>query len=551
MLTHLSIQNFALINTLELDFSAGLVIFTGETGAGKSIIMDALSLALGKRSDTSLIREGCDKCEISSLFDISHNHAAQQWLTANELTAEGECILRRIITRDGRSKSYINGTPVPLQSLRELGLTLITLHGQHEHQNLLLTEGQRQLLDNFGQLNKLRAEVKTCFYSYRDLQKQLEEKKTHYQQLLTQKEFLNFQANELTTLALKEGELENLEKEQKRLAHGTQLIEGVQAVLYSLDENDSAISSTLRSLITKLTHLAHYDDNLHAINKLLDSAAIQIKEAISELQHFTNKIDIHPERLTEIDERLNHIYTIARKHHVDPQALLALAHEFYEKLASIETDEREIVELEKKLEIAANVYHEKAKVLSQKRQAAAKKLNQLITQYMQKLGMEGGSFTVNLQAENTLSANGYDKIEFLVATNPGSSQQPLTKIASGGELSRISLAITVVTVGQETKMTLIFDEIDAGIGGATASCVGELLKKLSYIHQILCITHAPQIATFSEQHFAVTKKIQKNTTTVFIQALTKEQKINEIARMIGGTIITPSTLAHAKEMLEL
>ncbi|MBI5448259.1 MAG: DNA repair protein RecN [Gammaproteobacteria bacterium] len=555
MLTHLSIQNFALIDTLSLDFSSGLIIFTGETGAGKSIVMDALALVLGRRGDSSFIRENAEKCEVSGAFDITTNLATQHWLRNNELLSDDEpscLLLRRLLSRDGRSKSFINGRPVPLQFLRDLGALLVTLHGQHEYQSLLETEGQRHHLDTFGQLSEFVCEVQNCFQQYKTLQKQLLEKKNQYQQLLQQKEFLTFQTEELAALNLQAGELEELEKEQKRLAHRTQLTEGIQFVLTSLDDEQTA-SALLRTANAKLAHLTEYDEDLIPIHKLLDSAFIQVKEVISSLQHILDKVELNADRLNELDQRLSQAYALARKHHIPAHELFALHQTFSEKINSIETDEKTISILEKELEVSCLAYQEKAACLSKKRKQAAQSLQQLITEYLQKLGMKGGEFNIRVhtQIENRMEMHGQDKIEFWVSTNPGSSLQPLSKIVSGGELSRISLAITVVTVGQDTPLTLIFDEIDAGVGGATAACVGELLKRLSQYHQILCITHAPQVAVFSGQHFSVTKKIQKNTTDISIQPLSNEQKISEIARMIGGATLTPSSLAHAKEMLEL
>ncbi len=553
MLTHLSIQNFALIQNLSLDFTTGLVIFTGETGAGKSIIIDALALALGKRSEASVIREGSDKCDITAIFDVTHHPAAARWLHTQDLLRQEGCILRRSITRDGRSKSFINGVPIPLQLLRELGFMLVTLHGQHDHQHLLQTEGQRQLLDNFGQLTPLRREVKACYQHFCDLKKKLEEDQTAHQHLLAQKEFLLFQTQELSALALQAHEVEKLEKDQKRLAYRHELVEGMQTIIQTLDEDERAITAALQNITNKLAHFIEYDEKLLPAYKLLESAAIQAKEAASELHHFIQNAESDPQQLEKINDQLTHIYDLARKHHVGPNELFSLHRAFLEKLSALETHSLEMHARETEIQTALSYYQEKATLLSFKRKETAKKLTTLITKYMQKLGMKGGKFEVILQAnpDNLPTASGLEKIEFWVSTNPGSSLQPLAKVASGGELSRLSLALIVVGLSNELKMTLIFDEIDTGIGGATAACVGELLKQLGNQHQIFCITHAPQVAVFSQQHYVVTKKPFKNKTVISIQELIAEEKIQEIARMLGGTQITASTLQHAKEMVTL
>lgn len=553
MLNQLIVKDFALIEQLALEIHDGLIVFTGETGAGKSIIMDALALALGKRGETSSIREGCDKCEVSAVFDIKHNRRAQSFLATYELSQENEtdCILRRIITRDGRSKSFINGKPVILQQLKELGLCLVTIHGQHEYQHLLASEGQQSVLDHAGQLGSLRKQLHLCYQQYRQISEEIENKQTAHQQLIAQQDFLNFQLQELLELDLKEGELEELEREQKKLAHSQELISGLQTILSALDEDDQSVTHQLRITTTKLSQLSHYDNKLTTINDLLNSAQIQLQESINEINHSLEEIDLDPTRLTELENRLGRAFALARKHHITPNELITLQSTLSTKLASFDNNQQALSILQLKQAEVSNEYHRIATELSCERHKAVDKLTTAISQYMQQLGMKGGKFSAQLTPldRSTPCPSGYEKVEFLVSTNPGSSLQPLSKIVSGGELSRLSLALVVISSKKDAKITLIFDEIDAGIGGATAACVGDLLKTLSIDQQILCITHAAQVASRGNQHFYIQKKIKRNKTEVVINELTEQERIQEIARMVSGTHISSSTLAHAKEML--
>lgn len=553
MLSQLSIVHYVLIEKLTLNFQDGLLVFTGETGAGKSIIMDAIGLALGKRAEPHCIKEGAERCEVSCLFDIRQRPDIQAYLDEQALTSEeyGDCILRRIITRDGRSRAFINGIAVTLQQLRDLGQQLVVIHGQHEHQLLLQAEKQQALLDNAGKHRPLALTVREHYREYSALKEAIAEKEEAQKSLAQQQAFLRFQLDEFSALNLQADELPQLEREQKKWDASQSLIQTLSQVCEQLEGDDEAILKQLRTLCHKLSTLTTYDETLSHAHQQFESLRIQLEEGHKDLQHYLSDLEPNPERLQELDERLSQIYQLARKHHCLPESLPTLEQNLLTQLANLDANEESLSLLREKCEQSLKAYQESAKTLSLARKVASEKLSASITAYMPKLGMKGGNFKVQL--ENTASSHpspfGNERVVFMVCTNPGSALLPMSKIVSGGELSRLSLALVLTASQNDAKLSMIFDEVDAGIGGATAACIGDLLRSLSSTQQVLCITHAPQIASQGHQHFCIKKSVKQKQTEVTIEALSSQQRIEEIARMLGRDKITETSLAHAKELL--
>lgn len=544
MLTRLQIKNFTTIDELTADFAQGMTVLTGETGAGKSIIIDSLKLALGERADSSAIRHGCERCEITAIFALQNSTEAQEWLKNHELENDDECIIYRSVSTDGRSRNTINGIPFPQQLVRELGALLINIHGQHEHQNLLQRQKQLTLLDDFAGHESLCQEVRTLF---RDWQRTTEELKSlenldHHARI----DLLTYQLEELNKLNLAPNELENLHQEYKQLANAEQIMQTCGNALTIVDSHNFFEAQN------QLLKIQELDPQIESINKLLENALIQINEAAHELQHYAEKIAIDPERLQLVDTRLNAIYNLARKHRIKPEELPALQDNLQQQLDELTNANDRLATLQQKIGELTSSYKQAATKLSISRQQAAKKMSTEISQQIQKLNMPDGKCEIQLSplGENNFTADGIEQIELLVSMNRGHPLLPLVKVASGGELSRLSLAIQVITAQKDRTPTLIFDEIDSGIGGKTAQIVGELLKKLGKKAQVLCVTHLPQVAAQGDQHLQVSKNVLQNTTITTITPLTPAAKIAEIARMLGGAKITPQTLAHAKEMCE-
>jgi DNA repair protein RecN (Recombination protein N) len=540
MLTHLFIENFTIIDKLDLAWHSCMTVITGETGAGKSILLDALELVLGARADNAVVRPHSDRCEIIATFDIAKNKQAREWLVAHDLLSDEECLLRRSISQEGRSKCFINGQPVTQQLLRELGSLLINIHGQHEHQQLLQRESQRELLDAFAGHASLCTSVRNTYKQWRDIKDQLEQQ----QQLLGDRDsrlaFLKYQVIEFEQLNFTTDELMQLDNEHKKLAGAEQRIEKYQQLLQLLDNDNVTQAHVLANSLPEKN-----------IAELLDNAVIQIKEAVSELENCLECSEINPGRLQQLEQRLAKIHDLARKHRIKIEELPILQEKINAELHSLEKLDVQLTELQKALVAATSAYEKVAEELSKSREKAAKKMAKAIEHHMQTLGMPGGKMAIQLEPQpaTQFSAHGREKVEFLVSANPGLPLQSLTKVASGGELSRISLAIQVIAAQQQPLPTLIFDEVDVGIGGGTASIVGQLLKKLANHAQIICVTHLPQVAAHGQQHLHVHKSISKNQTSTTINYLTADEKIQEIARMLGGLKITTQTLAHAREML--
>ncbi|MBP9763725.1 MAG: DNA repair protein RecN [Gammaproteobacteria bacterium] len=561
MLTHFFIQHLAVVEQLALNIQSGMTVLTGETGAGKSILIDALQLALGGRAESGIVRYSYPQAEISAVFELTRLPAVLEWLKERALEAEDECIIRRTLTEDGRSRAYINGRVVPISQLRELGEQLVNIHGQHQHQSLLKPEHQRSLLDAYAIATSKKHEnllktVKESYFLYQTLLKE-------HQTLLSLQgqndklTLLQYQIQEIDELNLAEDELTRLDAEHKHLAHAEQWLFSCETALSALknDANQDATTLLYQGL-HQISTLKMQTATLTTAHELLNTAYIQLTEAIVEIENFKETLNSDPNRLMEIDKRLGQIHALARKHRIQPEAILehkkTLESEA-EKLVHVHTHLKEITE---KLASAEKTYHNAAIKLSKSRQKAALILEQRVTQCIQTLEMPNGHFKIAFSTPHENSKNrlvssphGIDDIEFLVSTNPGLALQPLRKIASGGELSRISLAIQVITTQKQSTPTLIFDEVDAGISGKTAETVGKLLRQLSKDAQVLCVTHLPQIAAQGHHHFNVLKKQTKDSTTTTIVPLGSSERIQELARMLGGALITERTLAHAEEML--
>ncbi|USX20336.1 DNA repair protein RecN [Oxalobacteraceae bacterium OTU3REALA1] len=548
MLRTLSIRDFVIVDSIELEFSAGFTVFTGETGAGKSILIDALTLALGGRGDASVVREGAAKADITADFAVSEQ--ARDWLAANEFSVEeGGALLRRVIDNAGRSKAYINGIAATASQLRELGDMLVDIHGQHAHQSLMKTEAQRVLLDGQAGAGADVKAVAASHKAWRALARQLQEFETNAANVLYERERLEWQVNELEKLAVKPGEWAEVTNEQSRLSHAASLLEGAQEALAALSESeDHPILSQLSSLNQKLGKLANIDTGLQAIVDLIEPARIQLQEAVYAINDYLDRVDLDPERLRQVESRMEAIHSAARKFRVTEEDLPGEHAKLAERLTQI-ADASDIEGLRKQEEKLKAAYMDVAGRLSATRAQAARQLGEAVTKAMQELNMTGGRFEVALNAAEP-TAHGLEQVEFLVAGHAGVAARPLAKVASGGELARISLAISVITSNATTTPTLIFDEVDSGIGGGVAEVVGRLLRRLGQERQVLCVTHLPQVASQAGQHFQVAKGTLDNGKTASrIDVLDAKARVEEVARMLGGLEITATTRKHARELL--
>ena len=553
MLTHIHIWNFAIVEKLDIEFDSGLTVLTGETGAGKSILLDALNLALGDRADTSVIRHGSDKAEISVTFSLHDAPEASAWLAEHEMQSEDECIIRRTISRNGPSKAFINGIPATVQQLRELGEMLVDLHGQHEHQSLLQRDIQRQLLDDYANHKELLQQVSTAYTNWLALQEQWQRLSSANKDRDSRIELLRYQVQELESLNLQPGEAQELEAEHKRLANASHLLQTAQQVLGMLEENDDrAVHQVLNQSHGDISDLARVDSQLQPIAELLNNAIIQVQETISELRHYADNLELDPARLQEVEQRINDMHTLSRKHRVDAEELVSLLPALQQERDDLEQADIKLDGLQKQIQQAKEAFTKTAAKLTTSRKKTAKLLSEKISDAMQGLSLQGGKFDVQLEAlpETRWNAQGCEQIEFLVSANPGQPVKPLNKVASGGELSRISLAIQVITAQAARIPSLIFDEVDVGIGGRVAEIVGLQLRALGQHRQVVCVTHLPQVAALGHHHLQVSKQTSKDTTVTDIKQLDNKQRIDEVARMLGGIEITDQTLSHAKEMIE-
>lgn len=550
MLTSLRIENFAIVKQLDLDFSQGMTAFTGETGAGKSIMIDALMLALGGRGDASTLRTGEDKCDISATFHIDKTSEPAKWLEEHDIDCEaGEIILRRIIYAEGRSKSYINGQPFPLQKVKEFSEMLVHIHGQHQHQTLLHHATHRQQLDDYAghddSLQQVQALYKQCQKIKQEMD-HLKNQDAHSDRLA----LLQFQIDELQALNTYEGEMQSLSEEHQLLHHANDYLTHSQQILALLNDNDELnINRALNQVLQYLNQLPQEQQTIKNAAELINNALIQCEEALNEVREFTNQVQLDPERLQTVELRLSALHQAARKYHIDANALPRHARQLQDEFDQLQNAEQRASFLQQEYERCTRHYETAAAQLSSARKLAAEKLSQEITRIIQQLGMPKGRVEIEISALDKMQAHGMDKVEYKVCTNPGMSPDLLSKIASGGELSRISLAIQMVTAQRGATPTLLFDEVDVGIGGATAALVGQLLRKLGERLQVFCVTHQPQVASAAHHHFVVEKHSQQNETFSHIIALEESDKINEIARMLGGLTITEQTRLHAKELL--
>ncbi len=554
MLTHLHIRDLVIVRSVDLDFQPGMTVLTGETGAGKSILIDALGLALGDRADPSLIREGAAHAEITVVFDVGGLKDVTTWLDEQALDGDGECILRRVVARQGRSKGYINGRPVPIQSLQALGDLLINIHGQHAHQTLLHSDHQRQLLDDYGGQPDLVRTTATLYGRWSRTRRELQRLQQAARDRNARLELLRYQVEELDQLDLNPGEFEHLNEDYLRLANVERLQDICRRVVDLLYANDEAsIHGLIGRCIDDMEPIVHLDQHLNTVCELLDSALIQVQEASGDLRHYGDNLESNPQALDALEKRLALIQDLARKHRVSPEALPSLHERLRQERADLENTEVQLENLSSEAAALETAYRETAQRLSQSRAQAARDLEEKVSAQIRGLSMPQGRFTVALESldEDKLGATGLERVLFLVSANPGQPVQPLSKVASGGELSRISLAIQVVTARSGRIPTLIFDEVDVGIGGGVAEIVGRLLRTLGESRQVLCVTHLPQVAAQGHHHLQVQKYTEDNATHTSIRTLGQADRIAEIARMLGGIDITDRTVAHAKEMLEL
>ncbi|ALS32701.1 DNA repair protein RecN (Recombination protein N) [Pseudoalteromonas translucida KMM 520] len=553
MLIGLEIKNFAIVSNLSTEWQNGMTAITGETGAGKSIAIDALSLCLGERAEASAVRPNTDKAEVCAQFDLSNLPLAHAFLEHHMLSnADNECLLRRVVCKNGRSKSYINGSAVTAAQLKELGQYLISIHGQHAHQHLLKAEHQLQLLDAYAGHHNLVSDVSQSYKQFANLQKEFKHLQQQQQQQSAQKQLLEYQVAELNEFALQEGEFEQIEAEHYKLSNSQTILETCQRELQHLYESDEQNAcSLLQHSAQQFSELAQYDETLASVATLLAEAAVQVEEASREVRSYTEQADLDPARLVEVENRLSGAMDLARKHHIKPQALVEFHQAISQELESISNNSSRLEQLESEIENTLSHYQHASEQLSQSRREYANTLNHLISDSMANLSMENGIFEIALTQETERAPNslGYDNVSFLVSTNPGQPLQPLAKVASGGELSRISLAIQVIIAQKVTTPTLIFDEVDVGISGPTASAVGKLLRQLGKSTQVICVTHLPQVASSAHQQFFVAKEIANGETFTQMLPLNKDGRVNEIARLLGGDNISKTAKANAKELI--
>lgn len=551
MLTQLTVNNFAIVDHLVIDLNLGMTAITGETGAGKSISVDALNLCLGARSDLSFIRHGCDRLDISAHFILDDTPSALSWLVQNQLEENNECILRRVISQDGRSKAFINGRTVPLSQLKELGQMLIQIHGQHEPQQLLRTEHQQLILDQYLADNDLLDKMRVTYRAWKQAKDRYQEYEKSYHERESHIQLLQYQLKELDEFSPIEGEYEQIDEEYKRLSNSEHLINSSQQLIDLLDENSEFnILNQLNQAKNIAQHVTELDNQLNNVATILDEAYIQIREACYELHHYADNLEIDPSRVMQLEQRLSKQIALARKHHVKPTELPQLYQQLLDEFNQISCQDQSADKLKRDIED----YHQQALSIAQtlhmKRLKVATTLSKKITKSIQELSMPHGKFNIDIKSdENKLSELGYSQIVFLVTTNPGQPLQPIAKVASGGELSRIALALQVLTAQKMETPALIFDEIDVGISGPTAAKVGKLLRKLGQSTQVITVTHLPQVAGNANHHYFVAKQTDGKHTQTRMTILDHQQRLYELARLLGGDKITENTLANAKELL--
>ncbi len=550
MLRHLTIRDFVIVDRLELEFATGFGALTGETGAGKSILIDALALALGERADAGVVRDGCDKAEVAATFDVAGLPEVRNWLASNDLEGDDELLLRRVVDAGGRSRAYINGSPATAQQLREVGEWLVDIHGQHAHQSLLRSDAQRVLLDAHAGLTGLAREVGAAFRNWRELEQTLRAASEGADALTREREQLEWQVSELNALAFSEDEWVTLDVEHRRLGHAASLIEGAQFALAALAEDEGACERQIDSVATRLSGLAEYDPALEEVAALVHSVQAELAEAVSTLRRYTDRVDLDPRRLAEVERRMDAVMSNARKYRVQPQELPGLLAGWQQRLAALEAS-ADLAALAARVVEANKAYRAVAGELSSGRRTAAAAMGKAVSEVMRQLALSSGRFEVALLPVENGAVYGLEQIEFRIAGLAGNEAKSLAKVASGGELSRISLAIQVLTSRSASVPTLIFDEVDVGIGGGVAEIVGRLLHELGCERQVLCVTHLPQVAAQANWQWQVSKATRNGSTLSAIQPLDEAGRVQEIARMLGGVEITEITLQHARELLHL
>lgn len=556
MLSHLSVKNFAVVKDINISFESGMTAVTGETGAGKSIAIDALSLCLGERADASAVRKGSDKAEIIAYFSLLDAPLARDWLDENEVVLDDDpntCFIRRLISKEGRSKAFINGVPVALQQLKQLGQYLLAIHGQNTHLQLLKDDVQRKLLDDYADHSELLLNTASSYKQWQQFARELAALEQAAQQRADREQLLSYQVAELDEFSLAEGEFSELEAEHKRLSNGQTLLEEAQKSFYHLYESDEFNAlSAIQTSIDKLSGLEEHDPALTPIVALLNEAAIQVEESAHELRAYCDQLEIDPLRLQQVEKRFAQAMELARKHQVMPEALCQHHQMLAEELAGLSADTERLASLSTELQRSHNAYLAASEALSQSRRVAAEKLAGEVQRQIRTLNMPHAEFCIEVDysAQARPSALGMDTVTMKVSTNPGQPQDRLDKVVSGGELSRIGLALQVISRDTNLTPTMIFDEVDTGISGPTASIVGQLLRRLGKENQVMCVTHLPQVAAQAHNQLFVTKTTEANETQTHILPLTEQARVDELARLLAGDKITPNALANAKELLD-
>ncbi len=553
MLSLIRVRNYTVVDEVELELGAGFTVITGETGAGKSIIVDALGLALGDRADASAVRAGEDRAEVSVVFDCADDHPAGEWLRERSLDADGSCMLRRVVSSEGRSRAFINNQPATVQDLRELGGLLVDIHGQHAHQSLASEASQRRILDSFGDHADLVTQTAQAYREWRSAQRELDSNRTSGAEKAARIDLLRFQTSELQTLQPEDDEFDSLTGERNRLANADRLAGGLEAVVAALYEAEGASAQALLARAGRdLQQLTQLDPELREATALLHDAEIAVAEAATMLRRYHERIEHDPARLDFVETRLNRLRTLARKHQVGENELPALLRQLQEQLARLDDSAGSMEALEQQVQTARTHYQKTALKLSQARRTAADRLSGEVTARIQALGLPHGRFAVALEqrAIERAEASGLDQVEFQVQLNPGQPFGPLARVASGGELSRVSLALEVVATHGSPIPTLVFDEVDAGIGGGVAEIVGARLAELARQRQVICVTHLPQVASYGREHFCVIKHTDGQSSRTDVRRLTKPERVEELSRMLGGVQITDRARAHAEEMMD-
>lgn len=549
MLTQLAIQDFAIVDRLELDIQGGMTAITGETGAGKSILLGALGLCLGSRADSASVRHGCERADLSARFDIRRLPAARAWLAERELPCD-ECLLRRVVSAAGRSKAWINGQPAAISDLKALGERLIQIHGQHAHQALLREDSHLALLDNYAGLGDDAGELAAAFHDWQEARRRLKRLRDQGDEVEARRQLLRYQVEELDQLALAEEELPSLEEEQQTLAHAEEILRDTQFAADCCESDNGGALALLQQAQSRLGDLPGSDRGALANTlTILDDARIQLEEAASELNHLAASTELDPERLGFVEGRLSDAHRVARKHQVAPEELPGLHAELRAELDRLDAGDNDLDTLSEAVNARGERYRQLAKALGEARRRAATAFADEVQQQLAFLAMDKAHFDVVLQPRERPAAEGLERVQFHISANPGQPARPLAKVASGGELSRISLAIQVVAASHSTIPSLIFDEVDVGVSGATAEIVGKLLRRLGDSGQVMTVTHLPQVAAQAHAHLHIEKRARRNTTRTEMALLDEGGRVSELARMLGGVNLSDQTLAHAREML--